>query len=338
MNICLLTRFFEFKGSGVTRLSTKVYEGLTNRGHTVYPISDGNTLYSYFIYTALEIPVKLPRHNIDVYHALATLEAMWLPRDRSIATFLDLFTTTNPERAGAGMGYNRWKLEIGRRYFDIGSRLASRCRILTAISEKTKEDMIQYLHIPESKIRVIPLGINDELEPQPRKDDTFRVGTLGQFDKRKRIDLLIREFKRSRMDAELVVAGQGMDRPILESLAGNDPRIKFLGLVPDDSLSDFFASLDVFIFPTSIEGLGLPVLEAFACKKPVVILSDAIMPNDIWKRCANVESLGLIFNNTKYLDNICNHVNYESNYQFAKEHSWTRNIDAYEKLYGEIVG
>jgi len=44
---------------------------------------------------------------------------------------------------------------------------------------------------------------------------------------------------------------------------GDDARIKFLGFVPDEKLVDF---LDVFVFLTKIEGCGLPVVEAVACK------------------------------------------------------------------------
>ena len=208
------------------------------------------------------IPIKLPRKGIDAYHALATLEGMWLPREKSITTYLDLFTTTNPERAGAGLGYEKWKLEIGRRYFDFGSRQAAKCKILTAISEKTKDDMAVELQVDERKIRVIRLGINDDLEPVPKPDEVYRLGTLSQLDRRKRIGLLIEAFRKSRMDAELVIGGRGMDEPILRKLAGDDPRIKFLGLVPDSELPTFYNSLDAFIFPSWIEGYGLPPVEA----------------------------------------------------------------------------
>ena len=339
MRVCLLTRYFEFKGTGVTRISGEIYHGLVKRGHSVHPISTkGTSLYSYFYYTLLEVPKKLPRKDIDVYHALATLESMWLPKNRSIATFLDLFTTTNPERTGAGMGYNKWKLLVGRNYFKFGSRLASKCRFVTCISEKTKEDVMEYLRVPEEKIRVIRLGISKRLNPTIKKDGVFRIGTLGQLDRRKRFDLLIRKFKESRFDGELVIAGQGMDGPMLKELAEGDKRIKFLGLVPDYELSDFYNSLDVFVFPTWIEGYGLPIVEAMACKKPVVVLSDAIIPQEVMFRCIIVENLDQVFGNQTYLDNLTQYIDYDSNYKFAKEHSWDKCVEEYIKLYEEVIG
>jgi len=338
MNVCLLTRYFNFKGSGVTRIASEFLTGLENRGHEVHKVyTNGTNLYSYFSYTALEIPLKLPRQNIDVYHALATLEAMWLPRDKSIATFLDLFTTTNPERSGAGMGYDKWKLAIGKKYFELGSQLATHCRFLVCISEKTKEDVITHLKVDKSKLRVIPLGIPEDLEPMNIKNKRFKIGTLGQLDKRKRIDLLIKQFMKSKIDADLLIAGQGMDKDMLHELAKDDDRIKFLGLVPNENLKYFYNSLDLFVFPTSIEGLGLPPIEAMACNKPVVILDDAIFPEDVRKHCISVYNFTELFNSQSTIDTILSMNQYQVNYKWAKSHSWDNCIDEHIKLYKEIA-
>ena len=242
--------------------ATEVTKELRSQGHEVVQVSTNATsLYAYAWKTAIGAPLSLPRKGIDVYHALATLEAIWLPKSRSIATFLDLFTTTNPARAGAGMGYSRWKLAAGRSYFKVGSLIAAKCRYLVCISEKTKQDVLEYVCQDESRISVIRLGIGDDLKPLDGKpNDRFRIGALGQLDKRKRIDLLIRQFRASKIDAELVIAGAGPDREMLERIAGGDERIRFLGLIPDGALTAFYNSLDLFVFPTFIEGYGLPCL------------------------------------------------------------------------------
>ena len=338
MRICLLTRYFGARSGGVTRVATKILSGLEARGHDIHRISTkGTSLYSYFAYTAVKIPIILPRKDIDVYHALAPLEGMWLPRDHSIVTYHDLFTITNPRRAGAGLGYERWKLFVGKKYFELGSRMASRCRFIVCVSNKTKQDVMEYLRVPEEKIRVIRSGISSDLEPKPKKDKVFRIGTLSQLDKRKRIDLLIKHFKRSKIDGELVIGGQGIDKPLLIHLANGDSRIRFLGFVPDDELADFYNSLDVFVFPTWIEGYGLPIVEAMACKKPVIVLSDAIIPEEVESRCITTENLDAVFSNHTYLENLCKSVDYDGNYQFAKEHNWDECVEEYTKLYKEIA-
>ena len=184
MDICLLSRYFSFKGTGVSRVSTEVAKGLEAHGHSVKKISTkGHSLFSYFLYTAVEIPARLPRHNVDVYHALATMESLYLPRRKSISTILDLFSSTDPNNTGAGMGYSRLKLEIGRRYFDLGARLATHCRFVTCISNKTAREVVEYLRVPDTNIRVINLGIDADLNPAPKQDNVFQSGnaqSIGQ--------------------------------------------------------------------------------------------------------------------------------------------------------------
>lgn len=339
MKVCLVNRYFDFRGTGVTRIATEVSKELEKRGYDVVKVAtNGVSLYSYAWKTGIDIAFRLPRDGVDVYHALATLEAMWLPRDKSIATYLDLFTTTNPDRAGAGMGYSRWKLEIGRRYFDFGAKIASRCRFLVCISDKTKNDVLNHIKVDERKVRVIRLGISANLKPENQKHSRFVIGTLGQLDKRKRVDLLVRAFHKSKLDADLLIAGQGPDRRMLGDIAKGDGRILFLGLVPEHELNDFYNRLDVFVFPSGIEGYGLPPVEAMACGKPVVVLDDAILPEEIRVRCVSIESLNELLDGNRTVDEVIKtgECMRESNLKFASQHRWDRCVSEYIKLYEEI--
>ena len=334
MNICLLNRYFDFRGTGVTRIATEVSAELERKGNKVIRVATaGDSLPAYAFQTGIAAPFRIPRRGIDVYHALATLEAMWLPKDKSIATYLDLFTTTNPDRAGAGMGYSKWKMEIGRRYFAIGSQIAARCRYLVCISEKTKQDVLEHIKPEEGKLRVIKLGISNTLKTEKRGSTRFTLGTLSQLDKRKRIDLLIQQFHSTNLDADLLIAGGGPDRVKLEGLANGDKRIKFLGRVPENELSAFYNQLDVFCFPTAIEGYGLPAVEAMACKKPVLVLQDAIVPDEIKIRCAKTDSFAMSMDD---YEAVISETDYDNNMVFATEHRWERCVGEYLELYQSI--
>lgn len=339
MKVCLVNRYFDFRGTGVTRIASEVSRELDRRGYDVVKVATGNhgsSLYAYALQTSLAIPFRLPRKGIDVYHALATMEAMWLPRDKSIATYLDLFTTTNPDRAGAGMGYSNWKLKVGRRYFAFGSKVAARCRFLVCISDKTKQDVLEHIKVDERKLRVIRLGISNSLKPENLSHSRLTIGTLGQLDKRKRVDLLVWAFRESKIDADLLIAGQGPDKEMLEAMAEGDSRIQFLGLVPESELNDFYNRLDLFVFPSGIEGYGLPPVEAMACGKPVVVLDDAILPKEIRKRCSSIENLGVLLNGLREIELAVATTNYASNLEFARAHRWDKCVSEYIKLYEEI--
>lgn len=340
MKVCLVNRYFDFRGTGVTRIATEVSKELERQGYDVIRVAtNGESLYSYAWQTGVKVAFKLPRNGVDVYHALATMEAMWLPRHKSIATYLDLFTTTNPDKAGAGMGYNKWKLEVGRRYFAFGSKVASRCRFLVCISGKTARDVMKYIKPDARKIRVIRLGISETLKPEHRNHRRLTLGTLGQLDKRKRINYLVAAFHRSNLDARLLIAGQGPDERMLRAMAEGDERIEFLGLIPEAELNDFYNGLDLFVFPTGIEGYGLPPVEAMACGVPVVILDDAILPQEIRGRCVSVGGLNILFSGLSELETMmkigC--VLYAENLLFASEHRWDKCVGQYMKLYEEIA-
>ena len=335
MRVCLVSRYFNFKNAGIGRVGMEIERGLLAKGHSVQRVSTtGDSLYSYFFYTAVQIPFKLPK--ADVYHAITPMEAIWLPKNRSVVTFHDLFQITDPDKLGSGIGYSKWKNFVGTRYFAIAARMASKCAGVVAVSDKTKQELIEYLNIPEERITVIRSGIRPDLEPAARQDGIFRLGYLGQLDRRKRVNLLIEAFKDCD-SAELVIGGTGPDASLLKELAGNDARIKFLGRVPDNALVDFYNSLTAFVFPTWLEGYGLPIIEAMACKKPAIVLGDAKIPNEIKNRCVITDKLGYLLGRQKYLEDRCRAVDLEDNYRWAKEHDWGKAVDQYIQLYQEIL-
>ncbi len=340
MKVCLLTRYFTHggrEGVGIGRVSGAILQGLVKRGISVQKISTSqNGLYAYFWYTLVQTKLKIKKGH-DIYHALTPMESIWIPKDKSLVTFHDLFQISNPERLGGGMGYSNWKHFVGTNYFEIVCRIASSARILVCVSEKTKEDVIKHLKVPEQKIRVIRLGVNGQLRARKKIDNVFRLGYLGMLDRRKRVDLLIGCYKKSRLDGELVITGRGLDESLLKEKAEGDSRIKFLGFIPEDNLSDFYNSLDAFVFPTWLEGYGLPIVEAMVCKKPVIVMSDALIPQEVKSRCVIIEDLGVVLNNQTHLERLCKSVDLESNYQWAKSHSWDKCVESYIELYREIL-
>jgi glycosyltransferase involved in cell wall biosynthesis len=78
-------------------------------------------------------------------------------------------------------------------------------------------------------------------------------------------------------DLQVIVAGDGFERPELEALArtlGIASRTHFLGWVPNDQLPPYFRSCAVSVIPSLEEGFGIPAAEAMGCEAPVVA-SDA---------------------------------------------------------------
>jgi glycosyltransferase involved in cell wall biosynthesis len=120
-----------------------------------------------------------------------------------------------------------------------------------------------------------------EVVPHPSDLDGFRqepgefIFTASRLDPPKRIDLLIRAFRRSKTDAALVIAGEGPADAALRALADGDPRIRFAGRLTDGDLVSHYARSHFVVFVPFQEDMGLITLEAMKSGKPVLTVSDA---------------------------------------------------------------
>lgn len=83
----------------------------------------------------------------------------------------------------------------------------------------------------------------------------------------KRIDLAIAAY--NRMDAKLVIVGDGKELTRLRAMAG--PNIEFKGRLPDEQIRELYRNARFVIFPGE-EDFGLVPVEAQACGTPVIAL------------------------------------------------------------------
>jgi|CXWL01.1.fsa_nt_gi glycosyltransferase involved in cell wall biosynthesis len=103
----------------------------------------------------------------------------------------------------------------------------------------------------------------DRFYPYEAAEDFFLiVSALTSF---KKIDLAISAF--NKMGKQLIIIGDGNERPALEALAG--PNIRFLGRQSDEEVKSYLQSMRALIFPGE-EDFGITPVEAMACGKPVI--------------------------------------------------------------------
>jgi glycosyltransferase involved in cell wall biosynthesis len=133
-------------------------------------------------------------------------------------------------------------------------------------------------------------GLRAELLPHPPQELDFHCAGYGDFvlsvnrlDRAKRIELLL---EAAALDSrlEVVIAGDGPDRPRLEQIArdrGVNGRARFAGRVSEEELADLYARcLAVFYAPVD-EDYGMVPLEAFLSEKPVLTTTDAGGPLEV---------------------------------------------------------
>lgn len=172
--------------------------------------------------------------------------------------------------------------------------------LLLADSEATRKDLLRYYRIPESKVRVAPLGVSDRYfelgrrrNPSENQPYALAVSTLHPH---KNLDRLVRAFASFRRGAphyRLVIAGMYgfYAEPLRELIKelGLEDCVRLTGWIPGPELEDLYRQAAFFIHPTLFEGFGLPVLEALAAGVPVAcsdieplrsIVSDAALRFD----------------------------------------------------------
>ena len=171
-----------------------------------------------------------------------------------------------------------------RSYLRLTTRWAvGRCKLIIAISESTKRDLVDLYGMPAERVRVVPLGIagpGAAAAPASRLaelgvDGPF-VLQVGRIEKRKNQVAALAAVEK--LDGlKLVVAGPERDSQ-LAAVLRRSAHARVLGMVDQPTLELLYKHADAVIVPSLYEGFGLPVLEAMSRGKVVVAAKTSSLP------------------------------------------------------------
>ncbi len=158
--------------------------------------------------------------------------------------------------------------------------------MIATVSQASQKDIVELLGIPPERIALLPGAahpfcgdIPAEAVAAVRRTHQLErpyVLTVGTLEPRKNLLTLLDSFDRlkDRPDLDLVVVGgRGwQDRSLVRALGARQAlgRVRWLGYVGERDLVALYAGAELFVYPSRLEGFGLPVLEAMACGAPVV--------------------------------------------------------------------
>jgi glycosyltransferase involved in cell wall biosynthesis len=192
---------------------------------------------------------------------------------------------------------------LDRLYLDLSTRYNARAaRRVIAVSQATKDDLVQHYGIEPDKITVVYSGYDETMQPVEDeatiKEVKARYGIggdyvlyVGTLQPRKNLGRLLEAYATVRKQANdnrkgeaprLVIAGRKgwlYDQIFrqVEQL-GLETEVIFTGYVPQDDLPALLSGARLFVFPSLYDGFGLPVLEAMACGTPVLCSNVASLP------------------------------------------------------------
>jgi 1,2-diacylglycerol 3-alpha-glucosyltransferase len=168
-----------------------------------------------------------------------------------------------------GGGFDRW--------------FCNRCGAIIAPAEPIAQELEELgIHRP---IKIIHNGIDmakfAHKAPDPYRkhgvnSDAPRLVSVGRLGREKSVDVLLSRFAlvhRQRPDAQLILIGDGPERPALEQQAedlGIRQSVYFLGYIAPNEVAAYYHHGDVFVFASTSEVHPMVGLEAAAAGLPIV--------------------------------------------------------------------
>ena len=235
----------------------------------------GNLLKSYW--RSKSIVRDLFNNKIDVYHGLSHEIPLGIEKTniKSVVTIHDLIYIRYPKLFSA----------INRKIYDKKFRSScAKSNQIIAISNQTKQDIIEFFKIPEKKIHVIYQGCNTifqkEISAQKKKQvkdkcQLFEKYLLyvGTIEERKNLMTLLKSLK-NLPQHKLIIIGDGKSykNKCQKYIKANNlqKRTKFLSGLEIEEMASIYQQAEILIYPSIFEGFGIPIIEALFSKIPVI--------------------------------------------------------------------
>ena len=306
---------------------------------------------AYSIREQLAVPLDLRRERVDLFHAPHYVLPVLTPC-RSVVTIHDCIHLRFPQYLPNRLGY-----AYARGSLWVAAHRAA--RVLT-VSEASKRDILEFLHVPASKVTVIPNAIDERFSEEPAPDEVMRVRERYQLDDpfvlyagnikpHKNLERLIEAFH---------ILRRGDDSPVKLLIIGDEiskyatlrravhryklhKHVRFFGFVPDATLAILYRLARVFVFPSLYEGFGLPPLEAMASGTPVItsnvsslpeVVGDAAMLIDPYEPDAIAGAMRRVLQDDRLRDDMR-----ERGLARVGEFSWGRSIKRVREIYDEVL-
>lgn len=230
--------------------------------------------------------------GLNIYHGLSNEIPLGVPsftgskkdRVKTIVTIHDLIFMRQPELYP---WWDRWNYVRKSKY------ACERADSIIALSEQTKSDLMEFLKVPEIKIKTIYQAVHPRFykkdrasTPNPPSVPLSRPYLLfvGAFEERKNILRLIKAFakvKSQLLDHELILVGKGsllndIKKTINSLSLSQDVRI--LSQLQSEDLPVYYQGATALLYPSLFEGFGLPIVEALMSETLVMTSIGSCFP------------------------------------------------------------
>lgn len=232
------------------------------------------------------VTVHLKDDNVKIFHGLSHELPHGIPRSiKRVVTIHDLIVWRYPQF------YSFFDRQVHRTKIRHSCNIAD---VVVAVSEQTKRDLMEFLHVPESKIRVIyqscdPMfwkPVTDDDKAYVRKEYHLPekyIVCVGSVEERKNQIAVVSALAELPEDVHLVIVGKnhGAYHSALMSAVrakGLTGRVHVLSNAEFEDFPALYACAQASAYMSLFEGFGIPILESLCCDTPVVTSNLSSMP------------------------------------------------------------
>ncbi len=259
----------------------------------------------------------------------------------------------------------REKYDFARGFFGrvVTPIIARRVRRVIAVSETTGRDVVRWMKVPEERVTVVPNGIDhqmfyprgaDEVAEFRRRENLqhpFFIYVARLEHPAKNHVRLIRAFEavagKGIFSGQLILAGAPWHgSEVIEQAVAKSPfrdRIRLGGFVDNADLPLWYAAAEALVFPSLMEGFGLPLLEAQACGTRIACadatsLPEVAGPAGILFHGLDEQSIAEAMTRLATMDSAERSRREAEGKEWAARFTWSAHASAAARIYAEILG
>ncbi len=225
-------------------------------------------------WTQTTLPQMAGRDRLDIFWAPSNILPQGL-KCKTLATVHDLAFMKFPRCYRLKDWFLSW----------LTVRRAVNATCAMTVSRQTKQDLIRYFGASPDRVKVVYCALPYTHKQASPGDIRHRYHlparfllTVGRIEPRKNSANIVKAFAevaQEMSDLHLVFVGPVKGKhprrvQLLIDRLGLHSRVHFLGFVPLDDLFTMYQMAEVLVFPSLYEGFGIPILEAWAARTPVL--------------------------------------------------------------------
>ncbi len=290
------------------------------------------------------------KKQVDLFHATDHLIPR-LPGVPVLATIMDAIPLSHPE--WVRLNYRALKTWLWRRAGQWADHVVT-------ISEYSKQDIVEQFAIPPERVSVVPLGVDqryfEKIDEENKAGVLKKLGLpsrfflfIGTLQPRKNVERVIDAHATLPLEVQqefpMVVVGRAgwcVDA-LLEKLqrAEAGGTVRWLKYLPDYEARALLQSACALVFPSLYEGYGLPVVEAFASRLPVITSNTTALPEvaegaALMVNPLDIEEIGHAMRRIVDDAELAGELR-EKGFVRAREATWAACADKTAKLYRQLI-